>query len=289
MRSKLNPDGSKIRSLRIQRGWTQDQLADIAGISSRTIQRAESADSAAFETVRAIAGAFETDFDQLLKHNTETPDPGVELAPTSELGTEPIAINSSQPTLRHRWIMPLVAGSTLLLGIATGVMLTHRPDMERKSDLVAVPDISAPLPNVERSEMHSLPIVNLQKSPPKKRIPTANTQVLNLQQDSDLKESCGNPVSNAAASLAAGPDSADIIERSQTTASLHDLLPRSQEPIPALVISESSSLWNNIPVPANNPKTDEPDPGVLREAMNTAAKKTGAFVSKAGESIKRVF
>ncbi len=288
MRSKLNPDGSKIRSLRIQRGWTQDQLAEIAGISSRTIQRAEAADCAAFETVRAIAGAFETDFDQLLKHNTEPPV-NVERALSSTVGIEPIAINPAKSVLPHRWAMSLVAVSTLFLGVVAGVILTSHLEMGEESDLLAVPRISAPSPQVERSEVNLLPMVNLSQSVPKKRISAAKTQLPIQHRNPDLEESCGNQVSKTPVAAAADPGSGEIIERSQTTESLNDLVPRPQEPLPELVISESPSLWNNIPVLTEAPQKDEPVSGVLREAMNTAARKTGAFVSKAGESVRRVF
>jgi transcriptional regulator with XRE-family HTH domain len=83
MGNKLNPDGARIRILRIQRGWTQEQLAEIAGVSSRTVQRAESANCASFETVRAIAGAFEKDLGELLKSESpgsSVPEPQVHIS-----------------------------------------------------------------------------------------------------------------------------------------------------------------------------------------------------------------
>ena len=58
MGSILRPDGNKIRALRIQKGWPQEQLAWIADVSPRTIQRVEAGGNASFETLRSMAGAL---------------------------------------------------------------------------------------------------------------------------------------------------------------------------------------------------------------------------------------
>lgn len=286
MRSKLNPDGSKIRSMRIQRGWTQDQLAGIAGISPRTIQRAESADSAAFETVRAIAGAFETDFEQLLKPDTG-PNTNTERESNPAAGIEPIEI--SRPKSGLRWAIPLTALSILLLGIATGLVLAPRREMGLKSDPRTTPAISAAAPRVERSERTPLSEYASLRSQPKKRSPFEENPSANPHRKPDLKESHGETTSRTPAPNPSDPAIGDIGGHSQAAISLHDSLPQSQDQLPTLPISESRLFLSSIPIPAVNPISNEPDSGALKEAMNTAAKKTGAFVSKAGESIKRVF
>jgi transcriptional regulator with XRE-family HTH domain len=82
--TRFNLDGAEVRALCIKRRWTREQLAEIAGVSSRTIQRAKTAGCAAFETVRAVAGAFEKDFDQLLEPEacgTPGPQPLIRLRP----------------------------------------------------------------------------------------------------------------------------------------------------------------------------------------------------------------
>lgn len=50
-----------VRKLRLQRGWTQDQLAGIADLSVRTIQRIERGGPASLETARALGAAFDVD------------------------------------------------------------------------------------------------------------------------------------------------------------------------------------------------------------------------------------
>jgi len=86
MGSVLRPDGSRIRTLRIRRGWPQEQLALIAGIDSRSIRRLEGSDDASFETLRSIAGAFGLHVHELMKESgntaTHTGDLRVRLAAT---------------------------------------------------------------------------------------------------------------------------------------------------------------------------------------------------------------
>lgn len=51
-----------IQKLRLQRGWSQQQLADMSGLSSRTIQRIESGQPASMESLKSLAAVFEVDF-----------------------------------------------------------------------------------------------------------------------------------------------------------------------------------------------------------------------------------
>lgn len=50
----------KIRNLRVQNTWTQQQLADLCNVSIRTIQRVERDGIASMETTMALAAAFNT-------------------------------------------------------------------------------------------------------------------------------------------------------------------------------------------------------------------------------------
>ncbi|MCP4262447.1 MAG: helix-turn-helix transcriptional regulator [Planctomycetes bacterium] len=53
------PDGKRITSLRNDLGWTQEQLAEAAGLSVRTIRNAERGNSASRETLMSIAAALD--------------------------------------------------------------------------------------------------------------------------------------------------------------------------------------------------------------------------------------
>lgn len=55
-----------VRNLRASRGWTQQQLAEIADLSLRTIQRVEKLGVASNETVSALCAVFEIDRQELL-------------------------------------------------------------------------------------------------------------------------------------------------------------------------------------------------------------------------------
>ena len=63
-----------IRTLRLQRGWSQEQLAEISGVSSRTIQRIESGNKASLESLKCLAAVFETTFDELQEDEPMTTD-----------------------------------------------------------------------------------------------------------------------------------------------------------------------------------------------------------------------
>ena len=58
-----------IQKLRLKRGWSQQQLAQASGLSTRTIQRVEAGHPASVETLKSIAAVFEVDFSTL---NPET-------------------------------------------------------------------------------------------------------------------------------------------------------------------------------------------------------------------------
>ena len=51
-----------IQKLRLQRGWSQQQLAEMSGLSTRTIQRLENGNSASIESLKSLAAVFEVDF-----------------------------------------------------------------------------------------------------------------------------------------------------------------------------------------------------------------------------------
>lgn len=54
-----------IRKLRLQKGWSQQQLAELAGLSVRTIQRVERGHKPGLETVTALASVFEVELSTL--------------------------------------------------------------------------------------------------------------------------------------------------------------------------------------------------------------------------------
>ncbi|HGP2733320.1 TPA: helix-turn-helix domain-containing protein [Salmonella enterica] len=50
---------NKFKSLRLARAWSQEQLAELSGLSVRTVQRIENGDQPSLETLSALAAVFE--------------------------------------------------------------------------------------------------------------------------------------------------------------------------------------------------------------------------------------
>jgi len=59
-------DAKRIRSERERRAWSQAHLAEVAGLSLRTVQRIERSGAASFETAKALAAVFEMDVAALM-------------------------------------------------------------------------------------------------------------------------------------------------------------------------------------------------------------------------------
>ncbi len=58
---QIHVDGALVRGFRDGRGWSQEHLAEAAGLSLRTVQRIENGEKAARESVMALAAAFGVD------------------------------------------------------------------------------------------------------------------------------------------------------------------------------------------------------------------------------------
>ena len=56
-----------IKKLRLDRGWSQEDLADMSGVSARTIQRVERGGKASLETLKCLAAVFEAEIPDLQK------------------------------------------------------------------------------------------------------------------------------------------------------------------------------------------------------------------------------
>lgn len=54
-----------VRKLRLEHGWSQEQLAQMSGLNIRTIQRIEGGQNAGLESLKSLAAVFEIDINQL--------------------------------------------------------------------------------------------------------------------------------------------------------------------------------------------------------------------------------
>jgi transcriptional regulator with XRE-family HTH domain len=78
-----------IQKLRLQRGWSQQQLADLSGLSVRTIQRLEQGQVASTESLKSLAAVFEIDFSTLQ-------EPSMNTATTLASPTSPAAFDAKE-------------------------------------------------------------------------------------------------------------------------------------------------------------------------------------------------
>jgi transcriptional regulator with XRE-family HTH domain len=59
-----------IKKLRLQKGWSQAELAEFSGLSIRTIQRIENGENPGLETLKSLAAVFDMDVSEIQKEYT---------------------------------------------------------------------------------------------------------------------------------------------------------------------------------------------------------------------------
>ncbi|HMS27074.1 MAG TPA: helix-turn-helix domain-containing protein [Burkholderiaceae bacterium] len=95
-----------VQKLRLQRGWSQEQLAELSGLSVRTIQRIERGLPASNETLKSLASVFEIDFSTLQATQepvmTTTLNPNMNNSmPSSQPSTDQSVSADEEAALRH--------------------------------------------------------------------------------------------------------------------------------------------------------------------------------------------
>jgi len=58
-----------VRKLRLKKGWSQEQLAEMADLSVRTIQRIERGQKAGLESLKSLAAVFDVELSNLYEDN----------------------------------------------------------------------------------------------------------------------------------------------------------------------------------------------------------------------------
>ena len=104
-----------VQKLRLQRGWSQEQLATVSGLSVRTIQRIERGQSASLETLATLASVFEIDVSQLtVEKETDMPS----IAVNAREAEEAIAFERIRKIkkfyLRVAYYLVIMAGLTVV-------------------------------------------------------------------------------------------------------------------------------------------------------------------------------
>ena len=104
-----------IQKLRLQRGWSQQQLADLSGLSVRTIQRIEQGQVASTESLKSLAAVFEIDFSTLQEPGMNTTAPASTAAFNAEETLAFAQVRKLKGFYLH--LAQYVVVVTLLLGI----------------------------------------------------------------------------------------------------------------------------------------------------------------------------
>ncbi len=68
-----------VRKLRLQRGWSQEHLAQLSGLSTRTIQRIERGHNPGLESLNSLAAVFKININELQQENDMTPSTPITL------------------------------------------------------------------------------------------------------------------------------------------------------------------------------------------------------------------
>ncbi len=56
-----------VRKHRLEKGWSQEHLAHVSGLSVRTVQRIEQGQRAGLESLKCLAAVFETNISELMQ------------------------------------------------------------------------------------------------------------------------------------------------------------------------------------------------------------------------------
>lgn len=106
----------RIATLRRERGWTQERLAETSGIAVRTVQRLEGGSDASLETLSSIARALEVPVRDLFAQGDPADlDPGVRGL------DERTAAAASEQAARDRFVTGFWSFSTAV-GVAFGIV-----------------------------------------------------------------------------------------------------------------------------------------------------------------------
>jgi transcriptional regulator with XRE-family HTH domain len=295
MGSRFQADSEKIKELRLQRGWTQEQLAEIAGISARTIQRTEATGSAAFDTLRAMALAFELDFNQLLKQVKSAavqtdiqPEAATEPPPSLPISHLPHTAWTGIPSGRRNWNSIYTAALSLAAGMALGGWFVYRAHF---------PAVSS-LSHLEQGQQTSSSVAPAEKNMQKDdSYPSVEKRVSAGVRKPALQAAAGTPHKKALSHTPKEAEttllSATIIVQPVPPTSID--VPAESPHLPLPVYSDSSPAFK-IPstlialAPAEAEAAEgSQGSGAVRLALGEAGRKTGEFLAKVGASMKRAF
>jgi len=108
----------RVRQLRLARGWSQARLAEMSGLSLRTIQRIETGTNPGLESLRSLAAVFEVDVADLQEQRSSAPE-GMSFAASVGYCLEHFADFSGEGRRAEFWWFALAV--TLAIALANTI------------------------------------------------------------------------------------------------------------------------------------------------------------------------
>ena len=105
MAVEMKIDGNLVKHLREERAWSQEHLASVAGLSTRTVQRLEADGNASIESRVAIAAVFGVEPAELMQGQ-------------GSAGVDQLQASTPKSTLRmdpYRWVLLIMVWIMFLL------------------------------------------------------------------------------------------------------------------------------------------------------------------------------
>jgi len=116
---QISVDAAKIKRWREERHWSQEHLAELAGVGLRTIQRIEKGEQASRESMTALAAAFNVDVMAL------TRDPKAEAADIvrKDYAKKAAALRLSFWIHLASYVLGMLVFAAISIGMGAPVML----------------------------------------------------------------------------------------------------------------------------------------------------------------------
>ena len=123
-----------MKSLRLEKCWSQEELAQLCDLNVRTIQRVEKGQRVGTETLKALAAVFEISTDELLKAiDSEKNALFKEKANTSEIQNQQIKALEKVKSIKYFYAL-----STFLIAVFVFLMVPNYNEGENLGPLIVV-------------------------------------------------------------------------------------------------------------------------------------------------------
>ena len=145
----------RLRVLREARGWSQEHLAEVAGISLRTVQRMEAGRPISADAFQAVASAFDTEVSELLaKPASRAPIANVTILPRVRTGKQLCDVTAGADMFQDDYDAPEGEAEVELIG--SFLQQLHDlgeiwDDVQPSDHVRAVHDLGEALHHVEQS------------------------------------------------------------------------------------------------------------------------------------------